>query len=141
MLKYCACQSRHVVSRYVVAIAASAAAGIVAAVVLYGDIPYRMQDGTQITVTGRLVCLPHERGLFGGGPETYICISGFRSNTGEHYGISNLEEISQEEPALQGSTGSEQEFVIAGKFTYGDYGNYDVVGTIDADSAELLIRQ
>lgn len=132
MLKYYACKSRHVVSRYV-AIAAAAAAGIIAAVVMYGDIPYRMQDGNEITVTGRMVCLPHERGLFDG-PETEECAFGFRSNTGEHYAISNLEEISRQEPALQDSVGTGRQFALTGTFTYGNYRNYDVVGLIDVDS-------
>lgn len=140
MLKYNARKTRYVVSRYVIAVAAAAAAGIIAAIVLYGDIPYRMQDGKEITVVGRMVCLLHERGLFGGAIND-ICVSGFRSNTGEHYAISNLEEVSQDEPALQGATSSEQEFIISGTFTYGDYQNYDVVGTIHVDSAERLFRQ
>jgi hypothetical protein len=132
MLKYYACKSRHVISRYA-AIAAAAAAGIIAAVVLYGDIPYRMQDGNEITVTGRMGCLPHERGLFSG-PETEECAFGFRGNTGEHYAISNLEEISQQEPALQDSVGTVRQFALTGTFTYGDFMNYDVVGLIEVDS-------
>ena len=121
------------VSRYVIAIAAAAAAGIIAAIVLYGDIPYRMQDGKEITVTGRMVCLPHERGLFGG-PETEECAFGFRGNSGEHYAISNLQEVLQDEPALEGSIGTGRQFALTGTFTYGDYQNYDVVGLIKVDS-------
>lgn len=132
MLKYNARKTRYVVSRYVIAIAAAAAAGIITAIVLYGDIPYRMRDGQVVTITGRMVCLPHERGLFGG-PETKECAFGFRSNTGEHYAISNLEEISQE-PALEGSVGTGIQFTLTGTFTYGDYQNYDVVGLIEVDS-------
>jgi hypothetical protein len=133
MLKYNARQFRYVVSRYIVAIAAAAAAGIIAAIVLYGDIPYRMQDGKEITVTGRMVCLPHERELFGG-PETEECAFGFRSNSSKQYAISNLQEVSQEEPALQKSVGTVRQFALTGTFTYGDYQNYDVVGLIDVDS-------
>ncbi|WP_415282736.1 hypothetical protein [Candidatus Nitrososphaera sp. FF02] len=55
--------------------------------------------------------------------------------------LATFEELVQKEPELQGSTGDEQEFVISGMFAYGGYLNYDVVGTVDADSAELLIRQ
>lgn len=138
MLKYYARQLRHVASRYVIAIAAAAAAGIIAAIVLYADIPYRMQDGKVITVTGRMVCLPHERGLFPG-PETDECAFGFRSDTGEHYAISNLEEISNEEPALQDAVGTPLQFVMTGTFTYGKYSNYDVVGFIEVDSVASSI--
>lgn len=99
-----------------------------------------MQDGKEITVIGRMVCLPHVQGLFPG-PETEECAFGFRGNGGEHYAISNFEEIAKEEPTLEESVGGEREFVIAGTFTYGEYRNYDVVGTIDIDSVELLIRQ
>lgn len=127
-------------SRYVVAIAAAAVAGIIAAVMLYDDIPYRMQDGKEISVAGRMVCLPHEQGPFPG-PETQECAFGFRGQNGEHYAITNLEEIAREEPELEQSVGGPQEFVISGTFTYADYRNYDVVGTIEADSVELLIRQ
>ncbi|MEM2141101.1 hypothetical protein [Nitrososphaera sp.] len=127
-------------SRYAIAIAAAAAAGIIAWAVLFGEIPYRMQDGNEISVAGRMVCLPHEQGLFPG-PETMECAFGFRGQNGEHYQIGNLEEISKEEPLLEQSVGGAQEFVISGTFTYGDYRNYDVVGTIDADSVEILIRQ
>jgi hypothetical protein len=123
-----------VVSRYVVAIAAAAAAGIVAWVVFFGEIPYRMQDGKEITVTGQMVCLPHERGLFPG-PETEECAFGFRGQSGEHYAISNFEEISRMEPLLEESVGSDRKFVITGIFTYGEYRNYDVVGMIDASVA------
>jgi hypothetical protein len=124
---------RYVVSRYAIAIAAAAAAGIIVAVGLYGDIPYRMQDGKEITVTGRMVCLPHEHGLFGG-PETEECAFGFRADSGEHYAISNLEQISQEEPALQESVGTMRQFALTGTFTYGGYQNYDVAGLIEVDS-------
>jgi hypothetical protein len=117
-------------SRYIFAIAAAVAAGIIAAVVLYGDIPYRMQDGKEITVTGRMVCLPHERGLFSG-PETEECAFGFRSNTGEHYAISNLGEVAEE---LEESVGTVREFALSGTFTYGQYRNYDVAGFIEVDS-------
>lgn len=128
MLKY-PCFGLCPVSRYIIAIVAAAAAGIIAAVVLYGDIPYRMQDGKEITVTGRMVCLPHERGLFSG-PETE-CAFGFRSDTGEHYAISNLDEIADE---LEESVGTMRKFVLSGTFTYGQYGNYDVAGSIKVDS-------
>lgn len=127
------------VSRYVVAIAAAAAAGIVVWVIL-GEIPYRMQDGIEINVAGRMVCLPHEQGLFPG-PETQECAFGFRGQNGEHYAISNLEEMGREESLLEQSVGGPQEFVISGTFTYADYRNYDVVGTIEADSVKLLIHQ
>jgi hypothetical protein len=129
-----------VASRYLVAIAAAAAAGIIAWIVLAGEIPYRMQDGMEISVAGRMVCLPHEQGLFPG-PETQECAFGFRGQNGEHYAISNLEEIAREEPLLEESVGGPQEFVISGTFTYADYRNYDVVGMIEADSVEILIRQ
>lgn len=128
------------ISRYVIAIAAAAAAGIIAWVVLVGEIPYRMQDGAEISVAGRMVCLPHEQGLFPG-PETEECAFGFRGQDGEHYAISNLDEIAREEPELEQSVGGSQEFIISGTFTYADYRNYDVVGIIDADSVELLFRQ
>lgn len=127
------------VSRYVIAIAA-AAAGIIAWGILVGEIPYRIQDGAQVNVAGRMVCLPHEQDLFPG-PETLECAFGFRGQNGEHYAISNLEEIAREEPLLQQSAGGSQEFIISGTFTYSDYRNYDVVGTIEADSVELLFRQ
>lgn len=128
------------VSRYVIAIAAAAAAGIIAWVILVGEVPYRMQDGMEVSIAGRMVCLPHEQGLFPG-PETQECAFGFRGQNGEHYAISNLEEIAREEPLIEQSVGGSQEFVISGTFTYADYMNYDVVGTIEADSVELLIRQ
>ncbi len=127
-------------SRYVVAIAAAAATGIITWIVFFGEIPYRMQDGKQITVTGQMVCLPHERGLFSG-PETEECAFGFRGQSGEHYAIDNIAEIVDKEPLLEDSIGGPQEFVLSGMFTYSDYRNYDVVGTIVVDKVELLIRQ
>lgn len=87
-----------------------------------------------------MVCLPHKAGIFGG-VQTDECLLGFLGQGGEHYAISNFEEISRKEPLLVKSVGGTQEFVISGTFTYGDYRNYDVVGTIDADSVELLVRQ
>ena len=99
-----------------------------------------MQDGKEINVAGRMVCLPHERGLFPG-PETTECAFGFRGQNGEHYAIGNLEDISEKEPLLEQSVGASQEFIISGAFTYGDYRNYDVVGTIVADEVEILFRQ
>lgn len=139
-LKYSVCALYAVVSRYVVAIAAAAAAGIISWVMLFGDIPYRMQDGKDISVAGRMVCLPHEQGLFPS-PETQECTFGFRGQNGEHYWISNLEEISNEELRWEDNVGGSQEFTVSGTFTYGDYRNYDVVGTIIASEAELLFRQ
>lgn len=121
-------------SRYVVAIAAAAAAGIIAAIVAYGDIPYRMQDGKEISVVGSMVCLPHKQGLFPG-PETQECAFGFRGQDGEHYAIANLNQLEEQE-VLIGSVGSARQFQISGAFTYGsdeDY-IYDVVGRIDVDS-------
>jgi hypothetical protein len=122
------------VSRSVIAIVAAAAAGKIAALILYGDIPYRMQDGKEITVTGRMVCLPHERGLFSG-PETEECTFGFRSNDGKHYTISNFNQLEEQE-TLTASVGTVRQFQISGIFSYGDEGheNYDVVGRIDVDS-------
>lgn len=99
-----------------------------------------MQDGKDISVAGRMVCLPHEQGLFPG-PETQECMFGFRGQNGEHYWISNVEEISNEELRLEDNVGGSQEFIVSGTFTYGDYRNYDVVGTIVASEAELLFRQ
>jgi hypothetical protein len=124
-----------VVSRYVVAIAAAAAAGIIAAVVLYWDIPYRMQDGKEITIAGRMVCLPHKQGLFPG-PQTGECAFGFRGDDGKHYVITNINQLEKQQ-ALIGPVGTVRQFQISGLFTYGtdeEHERYDVVGRIDVDS-------
>jgi hypothetical protein len=133
---------RYVVSRYLVAVAAAAAAGIIAAIVLYGDIPYRMQDGKEITVIGPMICLPHKQGLFSG-PQTEECAFGFRGQDGRHFALSNYGEIEENNPGLLVMNGRDATFNITGTFQYGGsagYENYDVTGMVDADSVSVRYR-
>jgi len=131
-----------VVSRYVIAIAAAAAAGIVAAIVLYGDIPYRMQDGKEITIVGPIVCLPHKQGLFGGAA-TEECAFGFRGQDGRHFALYNYGEIEEQNPWMSDERETGHELIVTGIFHYGGsegYEKYDIAGMIDADRVDLAPR-
>ncbi len=125
----------------------SAAAGVVFIIValLLADLPYRMQDGTRIDIAAQAVCLPHKQVLFFGGYHRDVCMLGFkRSDDGRHFTLYNYGEIEEKNPDLKKAFGTGQEFHISGVFTYGaaqGYEKYDVVGMIDADNVELLIRQ
>lgn len=101
-----------------------------------------MQDGKVITVTGRMVCLPHKMGIFGG-VQTDECAFGFRSNTGEHYAISNLDQLEARDSLIDsvGQTGDEF-YRISGVFTYGStdqYSIYDIKGMVNVDSIEVIV--
>ncbi|WP_148700094.1 hypothetical protein [Candidatus Nitrososphaera evergladensis] len=109
---------------------AVAAAG---ALIAFGDISYRMQDGKTVSIIGQMVCLPHKQDLFGR-YGTGLCVPGFKGSDGSHYALSNIEQLSRGEPAL-GFTNAQ--FQISGVFSYGateQYRNYDVAGMIEADS-------
>ncbi|AIC17224.1 hypothetical protein [Nitrososphaera viennensis] len=118
----------------VAAAAVVATAGII--VVAFGDIPYRMQDGKIISIAGQVVCLPHKQGLFGGAT-TAECTPGFKGSGGRHYALSNIEQLSGDEPTLLRSEFTNAQFRISGVFSYGateQYRIYDIAGTIKIDS-------
>jgi hypothetical protein len=124
------------VSRRKLASAVAAGAAVVAiTVAVFGDIPYRLQDGKTINIGGEVVCLPHKQGLFSG-PQTLECAFGFKGIDGRHYVISNFGELAENEPLLIESVSTGEKFVLSGVFTYGaakEYEKYDVVGTISVD--------
>lgn len=122
--------------------AAAAAAGIIAAVILYVDIPYRMQDGKNTEVVAAMVCLPHKQTLFGG-PQTDECAFGFRGEDGNHFALYNYGEVEEENPGLSERVGTGQKFQISGVFHYGGsagYEKYDIKGMIDADLFEPILN-
>lgn len=89
-----------------------------------------VSSGTEVTLVGSIVCLPHK----GDGPHTLECAYGFRADNGNHYALHNLfdgpwpwhldvGDRARVEGTLTAPAANEK---------------YDIVGVIDVESSEKL---
>lgn len=121
-------------------IAVVAGACIIAAVIAFADLPYRLKDGTRITLVGQVICLPSKHGLFGS-VDLEICVRGFENSDGRHFAFRNPEQLARQEPNLIGSEQTRKQFQISGQFSYGpdeQYQTYDIAGMIQVDSVRAV---
>lgn len=120
--------------------AITAGVGIIAAIIAFADLYYRLRDGERITIVGQVVCLPHKQGLFDG-VNTDECAIGFENSDGRHFAFKNIEQLAKQGPELIGSEQTRRQFQISGQFSYGadeQYQIYDVAGMIQVDSVRAV---
>ena len=115
--------------------AIAAGVSVIAPVIAFADLPYRLKDGTRITLVGQVVCLPSKRGLFGG-VDLEICVRGFENSDGKRFAFRNPEQLARQEPKLIGSEQTRKQFQISGQLSYGSdeqYQTYDIEEMIQVD--------
>ena len=85
-----------------------------------------------ISVEGTIVCLPHKNTE---GPQTLECAFGLRSDTGDHYGLRNL----NQDRLIDGTLSVSTRVRVSGKVAAPDENEkYGVVGNIDIESIEVV---
>jgi hypothetical protein len=85
--------------------------------------------GSEVTLTGKIVCLPHK----GTGPTTMECAYGLQTADGKYYGLNHLWDVA---PDLNVTQVAAQ---IVGTLTAPPASEtYDVVGVIDVTSGKKI---
>lgn len=85
-----------------------------------------------ITIEGAIVCLPHKDKS---GPQTLECAFGMQADSGEYYGLTNL----QQDQLIDGTLTVSTKVKVSGQVTPpGQDEKYDIVGTINVTSIEVI---
>lgn len=106
----------------------------------FTDIPYYFLDGQEITLNGRFVeCVPNR--------VLAICQSGFQSDDGKYFFVTNMQEMIEEnaevlQPTDQRRIDQERRFQLDGLFTYGleEESGFEAVGRIEVTFIAPLQR-
>jgi hypothetical protein len=90
--------------------------------------PQSMQQSEQVTVAGKIVCLPHRNQS---GPQTLECAYGLEGDDGQYYGLTDIAA-----PTAEAVTTfpTNTHVVVRGMLTLADDQRYATIGTIEIDS-------
>lgn len=89
-------------------------------------------SGSPITVTGKIVCLPHKDTS---GPQTLECALGLQTDSGTYYALSD-----EKGPAGISSIDTNQRIEVTGIFKPHSNSQYQDIGVITVTSATVVSR-